>query len=122
MTASDPNTGESVNSVPLDIDETLEAISNHRRRFTIRFVDEMAVPVEVSDLAEHLAAIENDTPLDTQDRKRVYIALCQHHLDKLDRLGALAYDDRRKVLMPSRATHSLAKLVRHLEAACENGL
>lgn len=122
MTANDPNEGESVNSVPLTIDETLEAISNHRRRFTIRWVDETHTPADVDDVAEHLAAIENEPPLDAQDRKRVYIALCQTHLDKLDELGALAYHERSKMLMPSPATHRLAELIRYIESVCKDGL
>jgi hypothetical protein len=122
MTANDPNEGESVNSVPLDIDEMLEAISNHRRRFTIRFVDEAETAVEADDLAEHLAAVENDGPLDAQDRKRVYVALTQHHLDKLGDLGAVAYHERSKTLMPSYATHGLADLIRYLESVCERGV
>lgn len=119
MTAPEPNGGPSDNSVPLSVDDTLEAISNHRRCFAIRWVDESQTPARVDDLAEMLAAIENDAPLNAQDRKRTYVALTQHHLDKLDELGALAYHSRSKTLMPSHATRGLAELVRHIEAVCE---
>ncbi len=122
MTAPESNPRGRDNTVPLTVDETLEAISNHRRRFTIRFVDEAGTAVEADDLAEHLAAVENDGPLDAQDRKRVYVALTQHHLDKLGDLGAVAYHERSKTLMPSYATHGLADLIRYLESVCECGV
>ncbi|MEF8780797.1 MAG: hypothetical protein V5A46_08990 [Haloferacaceae archaeon] len=118
MTARDSKSGQSINSVPLILDDTLEAISNHRRRFVIRSVDEMAIPVETDDLADQLTKIRNDPPRKAQDRKREYVALTQHHLPKLDELGAVAFDKRTKALMPSPATRKLAMLIRLLELLC----
>jgi hypothetical protein len=122
MTAPEPNPRDSYNPVPLTVDETLEAISNSRRRFSIRFVDEMELPIHVDNLAEALAEIENEGRVDAQDRKTIYVALTQHHLDKLEALGAVVYDDRRKILMPSEATNGLANLIRYAESTCDPGL
>ena len=52
----------------------------------------------LSDLAEHIAAIENDTTvqaLNSQQRKRVYVGLYQSHLPKLDDLGVVAFNQSR---------------------------
>ena len=79
----------------------------------------MAIPVEVGNLAGSIATIENDRDQpNAQERKRVYIALTQNHLDKLNNIGAIAYDDQEKILMPSHTTHRLADLVRYLESVC----
>jgi len=122
MTAIDPKSGDRINSVPLDLDDALEALNNHRRRFAIRWTDETEIPVDADALARHLASIENTGQLDAQDRKRVYIALTQHHLPILDDLGAVAYDDRSKTVMPSPATRKLAMLIRLLEALCRESI
>lgn len=122
MTANDPNEGESVNSVPLTTDDALTAISNSRRRFVIRFLDEGETPTDASEVAEHLAAMETTGPTDAQDRKNIYIALTQVHLDTLAELDAIVYHERSKMLMPSPATHRLAELIRYIESVCEGGL
>ena len=122
MTAPDSNGGASDNSVPLTTDDALTAISNSRRRFVIRFLDEGETPTDASEVAEHLAAIETDGPTDAQDRKTVYLALTQQHLDTLAELDAIAYHERSKMLMPSHATHALADLIRYIEHLCERGL
>lgn len=85
-------------------------------------MDDVESPHSVGDLAEAIAAIEQDkeiSELTSQDRKRVYIALVQHHLDMLDELGAIAYHERSKQVYESEATEGLADLVRHLETICE---
>lgn len=121
MTANEPDPRDSNNSVPLSVDETIEAIRTHRRRFALRWVVETQIPAEVDDIAETLAAIKADDQFDAQDRKREYIALTQHHLDRLDRIGALDYDDQSKTLMPTLATRSLVALIYHIESVCEGG-
>lgn len=76
-------------------------------------------------MAEAIAAIEldKDIPeLDAQERKNIYIALVQHHLDILDALGAIVYDERSKEVSATEATAGLADLVRHLESVCEPGV
>jgi hypothetical protein len=122
MTAPDSNGGASDNSVPLTTEDALTAISNSRRRFVIRFLDEGETPTDASEVAEHLAAVETTGPTDAQDRKNIYIALTQQHLDTLAELDAIAYHERSKMLMPSHATHALADLIRHIEHLCEGGL
>jgi hypothetical protein len=112
----------SKNSIPLGIEESIEAISNSRRRHVLALVEELDAPRSVGDLAEAIAAIEleKDIPeLSAQDRKRVYIALIQVHLDTLDELGAVAYHERSKQVYPTDATAGLTDLVHHLELICD---
>ncbi|MFW5950360.1 MAG: DUF7344 domain-containing protein [archaeon] len=122
MTAIIPNLWSSDNSVPLRPQDAVEAIENSRRRHVLVILDDVDSPHSVGDLAEAIAAIELDKcipDLDTQDRKRVYIALVQHHLNRLDEVGAISYDDRAKEVHATHATAGLAELVRHLESVCE---
>lgn len=118
MTANIPNTGESHNSVPYDIDELVTAIQNDRRRLVLLFAHEFATPISAGDLAEAIAVLENGqkkSELNSQDRKRVYISLTQCHLDTLDDLGAVVYDDRSKQIWPTGATPTLVSVIRHLQ-------
>lgn len=121
MTANKPNTGESHNSVPYDIDELVTAIQNDRRRLILLFAHEFATPISAGDLAEAIAVLENGqkkSELNAQDRKRVYISLIQCHLDTLDDLGAVVYDDRSKQIWPTDAIPALVSIIRHLQLTC----
>ena len=122
MTAIIPTPWSSDNSVPIDVEQALEAIQNSRRRHVLVILDDVESPHSVSDLAEAIAVIEldKDIPeLDAQQRKNVYIALTQHHLDILDALGAISYEERSKQVHATDATAGLADLVRHVESVCE---
>jgi hypothetical protein len=51
----------------------------------------------LSDLAEHIAANENDCTLhelDRAERKRVYVSLYQTHLDRLENAGVIELTDK----------------------------
>lgn len=124
MTAIIPTPWSSDNSVPIDVEQALEAIQNSRRRHVLVILDDVESPHSVSDLAEAIAAIEldKDIPeLDAQERKNIYIALVQHHLDILDEAGAIFYEERSKDVHATEATAGLVDLVRHVESVCENG-
>jgi hypothetical protein len=52
----------------------------------------------LSDLAEHIASIENDKPvasLSSSERKRVYICLYQSHLPKMADANVIDYNQAR---------------------------
>lgn len=71
-----------------------ELLKNARRRRTLRLVADDG-PVDLGDLAEQIAARENDVPvseLSSSERKRVYVGLYQCHLPKLDDEGVVAFD------------------------------
>ena len=89
---------EQDSDVPLDV--TFTILKNERRRRVLKYVLDAEGRVTLSDVAEHVAAIENDTTparLGSQQRKRVYIGLYQSHLPKMDDAGVIEFDRDRGV-------------------------
>lgn len=122
MTALIPTPWSSNNAVPTDVEEAIEAINNSRRRHVLCLLDEQDGAMSTGQLAEGIAAIEMDKQipeLTAQERKRVYISLYQGHLDTLDEVGAVNYNERSKEVHATDATAGLAELVRHLESVCQ---
>lgn len=66
-------------------------------------------PVKLTDLAEQVAAWENETEPDQiteQERKRVYVSLYQTHIPRLDEVGVVEYDkDSGEIELASDASH-----------------
>lgn len=89
-------------SAPPPSEETLYGVlSDKRRRYTVHFLKQRDEPVAVRELAEQVAAWENEkapAELSSQERKRVYIALYQSHLPTLDAEGIVEYDEDAKLV------------------------
>lgn len=71
---------------PPEKDELYDLLSNHRRRYVLHFCKRADGPVTLSELAEQVAAWEQDkaiAELTAAERKRVYTSLQQTHLDRL---------------------------------------
>ncbi len=95
-TDADTPEEEPAEQLPLDI--TFEILKNRRRRLVLEYVRDTEEPVTIGELAEHIAAIENDTTvqqLDAQQRKRVYIGLYQCHLPKMDDADVVDFNQGR---------------------------
>ena len=93
-----PNENESEN---LTKDKIFHILQTQRRRHALRYLKEHDNPVEMRDLAEQVAAWENDTTvqaLASDERQRVYIALYQSHLPKLDSEGIIEYNKSRGIV------------------------
>jgi len=93
-------TGDSPDEpAPLPVDRVFELLKNQRRREVLRYLETAdEEPVSLSDLAEHIAAIENDTTvqaISSSERKRVYVGLYQCHLPKMDDMNVVAFDQNR---------------------------
>ena len=76
-------------------DQMFDILSSSRRRYTLYYLRQQREPVQLTDLAEELAAWENDTTveeLSSQARKRVYVSLYQTHAPKLQEAGLITYD------------------------------
>lgn len=89
---------EEADSEPLSLDLVFEVLKNERRRRVLAYLSDNPGTVSLSDLAEHIAAIENDKPeaaLSSQERKRVYVGLYQCHLPKMDDTGVIEFDGDR---------------------------
>ncbi|WP_277555481.1 DUF7344 domain-containing protein [Halobaculum limi] len=81
----------------LDRTEVFELLGNDRRRYTLHHLMR-AKSAEISELAEHVAAWENNIDLkevDSSQRRRAYVALHQTHLPRLDDAGVLSYESTR---------------------------
>jgi hypothetical protein len=87
----------------LSPDDIFKTLSNRRRRHVLRYLRHIDGTVTIRDLSEQLAAWENGTTtaeVVPRERKRLYTALHQTHLPKMDALGIIAYDrDRGTVQM-----------------------
>ena len=85
-------------------DELYTVLANRRRRHALHYLKQRTDPVEIGELAERIAAWENDVAVKAvtgTERKRVYTALQQSHLPKMDDVGLVAFDKRRGVVEPA---------------------
>ena len=83
---------------PLSKDVLFELLKNQRRRDAIRYLEENDGEATLSDMAEHIAAKENDITveaLSSSQRKRVYIGLYQCHLPKMADTGVIDFEKNR---------------------------
>ncbi len=88
-------------SSELSKDELFHLLQNQRRRQVLEFLQDTDGEINMRDVAEQVAAWENDTTidaLDSNERQRVYIALYQSHLPKLDDAGVLTYNQQRGIV------------------------
>ena len=81
-------------------DDLFKTLSNRRRRYVLHYLkqhaDTEAVPIRT--LSEQIAGWENGVDADavsSKQRKRIYTALHQTHLPRMDRLGVVEYDANR---------------------------
>jgi DNA-binding transcriptional ArsR family regulator len=88
-------------------DLVFEILSNKRRRMVLYYLRQSGEPATVRELAEQIAALENDVDVDdlaNQQRKRVYVSLYQTHIPKLQETGIIEYDeDAGEVRLTDRA-------------------
>jgi hypothetical protein len=82
-------------SEELTQDTVFEILSNSRRRFMLSYLHEHEGPVDLMDLANEIAAWENDTTVDEltdKQSKRVYVSVYQTHVPKLVSTDLIEYD------------------------------
>lgn len=95
-------------------DDVFEVLSNRRRRYALRYLDDQGGEAELSEVAEHVAAWEHGVDpdrLEYGDRKSVRVSIHQHHAPKMDDVGVLEYDKRRGVLRLTEAASDLAPVL-----------
>jgi len=94
--ASTEDASEEPASLPLD--QQFEILKNERRRTVLRYLADHDGPVALGDLAEHVAAVENDTTVPqvtSRERKCVYVGLYQCHLPKMDDMDIVQFNRNR---------------------------
>jgi hypothetical protein len=103
--ADDASTERSTETPPtLPDDDIFHILQTNRRRDAIRYLLDQDGPVKMRDVAEYVAARENDTTvaqLSSTERQRVYIPLYQSHLPKLDEEGVIEYNKSRGIVKPT---------------------
>ena len=95
--ADEPETTE------LSKDDLFHILQNQRRRRVLEYIQDNddEAQVDMRDIAEQVAAWEHDTTvqqLTSNERQRVYIALYQSHLPKLDEKGIIEYNQSRGIV------------------------
>ncbi|MFC7176949.1 DUF7344 domain-containing protein [Halosegnis marinus] len=98
--------------------EMFETISNERRRMVVHSLQRDGA-TDLRTLSRQVAAWENDTEpsaVSAQQRRRVYNALQQSHLPKMDDNAVVDYDHDRGTVEP---TDSLEELTVFLEIVPE---
>ena len=107
--------------IPIDPDDVFTAMSNSRRRQVLLSLTQSSKPQTVSDLAREIAAIEHlvdPSEVTGEQRTTVYVALIQSHLEMMDDLGVVDYDERGKRVEATDATAPVANHIREITSAC----
>ncbi|WP_144925006.1 DUF7344 domain-containing protein [Halorubrum salsamenti] len=88
-------------------DELFDVLANQRRRFAVHLLKREADDsIAIGDMAEQIAAWENGidrAEITGNERKRVYTALQQSHLPKMDDAGVLEFNKDRGIVEPTPA-------------------
>lgn len=77
--------------------DAFEILKNRRRRDILHYLKQNGSEANVGNMAKQIAAWENNKEVDavtSKQRKRLYTALYQSHLPKMDDVGILEYDQR----------------------------
>lgn len=91
-------------------DLVFDILSSPRRRYVLYYLRQTGEPVALNDLAEQVAAWENETAvadLSDQERKRVYVSLYQTHIPKLDSVGIVDYDQQSGMVELTDRVHQI---------------
>lgn len=97
------------NQLSISKDDLFHLLQNGRRRAVLRYFASHPEQEEFNmrTVAEAIAAWENETTveqLSSDQRQRVYIALYQSHLPKLDEYGVIEYNQSRGQIVPTPLT------------------
>jgi hypothetical protein len=101
QTADSAGADDESDGAELSLDYVFEILKNERRRRVLAYLRSHDERVTLSDLAEHIAALENDTDvasITSSQRKRVYVGLYQCHLPKMDDMGVVDFNQNRGIV------------------------
>lgn len=86
-------------------------LGQSRRRLATYFLLQRDIDTDVREMARHVAAWENDKPVEAvtpEERRRVYTSLQQNHLPKMDEYGFIEYDADRHAIESADGVDTLA--------------
>jgi hypothetical protein len=87
-------------------DDLFDVLANRRRRYAVHALKREHGETDIGDVAEQVAAWEYDVDVEQvsyDERKRVYTALQQSHLPKMDDAGVVDFDKNRGTVEPTDA-------------------
>ena len=99
--AGNTRTNQVQSDEELPLDEVFTVLKNQRRRYVLRYLRDSDAPVSLGDVAEQIAAWENDKELrqiSSSERKRVYVGLYQCHLPKMDDMRVVSFNKPRGII------------------------
>lgn len=100
----------------LDEDAIFDVLSERRRRDAIGILDELdGGPVGAREIADRIATDEADSIVREEDEKRVYVALYQCHLPKLEDADVVEWDRDAKMVAAGRYFDEVAELRRYVD-------
>lgn len=106
----------------LDIDDSLQLLSNERRRLATQYAAQLPAD-EVADISAItnyvIDRLEDSEACRTTQYKRVYIAMSQSHLGKLVDAGVLVEANQPGKFMRGPAAEPLADMLANLEEMVE---
>lgn len=97
-------------------DVLFDVLAEQRRRYVLHCLREHATSMTLSDVADEVAALEHETPVDdvpAEAVERIYLSLYHSHVPKLADANVVEYD-------PERDTVALAENVAQVERYVEN--
>ena len=100
-TVSKPPVSNVSSEPEITYDDCFDLLSNHRRRYTLHYLERNDKQAQLGELSEQIAAWENEISQDEvsyDERKRVYTSLQQVHLPRMDEMGVVIFDDREGVV------------------------
>jgi len=103
----DAESGAADETVPEGV--VFDILRNERRRRVLKHLDKQDGRTTLGEMAESLAAIENDKPrsqITSQERKRLYVGLYQCHLPRMDKAEAIEFDGDRGTIERTEHTES----------------
>lgn len=111
--------GAAAVATELPLDQVFEILRNQRRRYVLRILEGADEPIMIGDLAERIAALENDKAvheITSSERKRVYVGLYQAHLPKMDGMDVIEFNKPRGVIEPGPNADAFEEYITREEA------
>lgn len=101
----------------LSMDDVFGILSNRRRRLILSYLRRGEETVSIGELSEAIAAVENDRPIESvssAERKRVYVALHQCHLPKMDEVDVISFAKSRGTVERASNTEVLQEYLERI--------
>ena len=107
---TDPEPAEAIEGPSRE--RIFEILSNYRRRCVLAYLQKEGGHSDLRTLSEQIAGWENDVDpelITSKQRMRVYTALRQSHLPKMDRYGIVEFDEQSGDVRLTEAAESVGE-------------